>query len=96
METLSGVGQRRPAAAAFVSYGVTMGDGAGPGAAAILMKGEQVPPGACWGRDPAAAIRPGPDGDPAAPGQTAVATAGSTIHHPAVPATAPAFPRIRT
>ena len=38
---------------ALVHYGVTMGDGAVLGADAFLMKGEDVPPGARWGGNPA-------------------------------------------
>jgi non-ribosomal peptide synthetase-like protein len=39
--------------AAFVHYGVTMGDGSILGADSFLMKGEYVPPGARWGGNPA-------------------------------------------
>ena len=38
---------------AFVHYGVTMGDGAVLAADSFLMKGENVPPGARWGGNPA-------------------------------------------
>jgi non-ribosomal peptide synthetase-like protein len=38
---------------AFVHYGVTMGDGAVLLADSFLMKGEEVPPGAQWGGNPA-------------------------------------------
>jgi acetyltransferase-like isoleucine patch superfamily enzyme len=51
---------------AFVHYGVTMGDGAVLAADSFLMKGEEVPPNARWGGNPAtepssarAARRPG-------------------------------------
>jgi len=38
---------------AFVHYGVTMGDGSILAADSFLMKGENVPPGARWGGNPA-------------------------------------------
>jgi non-ribosomal peptide synthetase-like protein len=38
---------------ALVHYGVTMGDGAVLATDAFLMKGEEVPPGAWWGGNPA-------------------------------------------
>jgi non-ribosomal peptide synthetase-like protein len=38
---------------AFVHYGVTMGDGSLLAADSFLMKGEDVPPGARWGGNPA-------------------------------------------
>jgi len=38
---------------AFVHYGVTMGDGSVLAADSFLMKGENVPPGARWGGNPA-------------------------------------------
>ena len=38
---------------AFVHYGVTMGDGAVLAADSFLMKGEEVPPHARWGGNPA-------------------------------------------
>ena len=38
---------------AFVHYGVTMGDGAVLRADSFLMKGEEIPPGAQWGGNPA-------------------------------------------
>ena len=37
----------------FVHYGVTMGDGSALDADSFLMKGEHVPPGSCWGGNPA-------------------------------------------
>ena len=37
----------------FIHYGVTMGDGAVLAADSFLMKGEDVPPGARWGGNPA-------------------------------------------
>ncbi|TQM44563.1 Pls/PosA family non-ribosomal peptide synthetase [Pseudonocardia cypriaca] len=43
--------------AAFVHYGVTMGDGAVLGADAFLMKGEEVAPGTRWRGNPAAETR---------------------------------------
>ncbi|MFE2355553.1 Pls/PosA family non-ribosomal peptide synthetase [Streptomyces parvulus] len=45
---------------AFVHYGVTVGDGARLDTDVFLMKGETVPPGACWVGNPA---RPAPDDD---------------------------------
>ena len=39
--------------AAFVHYGVTVGDGAVLGADAFLMKGEEVEPAARWAGNPA-------------------------------------------
>ncbi len=44
--------------AAFVHYGVTMGDGAVLDADAFLMKGEEVAPGTRWRGNPAAETRP--------------------------------------
>ncbi|WP_232807199.1 Pls/PosA family non-ribosomal peptide synthetase [Geodermatophilus chilensis] len=38
---------------ALVHYGVTMGDGVVLGPSSFLMKGEEVPPGASWGGNPA-------------------------------------------
>jgi diaminobutyrate--2-oxoglutarate aminotransferase len=38
---------------AFVHYGVTMGEGSALDADSFLMKGEDVPPVACWGGNPA-------------------------------------------
>jgi non-ribosomal peptide synthetase-like protein len=38
---------------AWVHYGVTMGDGAKLAIGSFLMKGEEVPPGAVWGGNPA-------------------------------------------
>jgi non-ribosomal peptide synthetase-like protein len=38
---------------ALVHYGVTMGDGSVLAADSFLMKGEDVPPGARWGGNPA-------------------------------------------
>jgi non-ribosomal peptide synthetase-like protein len=38
---------------AFVHYGVTMGEGSALDADSFLMKGEDVPPGARWGGNPA-------------------------------------------
>ena len=42
---------------AFVHYGVNMGDGAVLAAGSFLMKGEDVPPGARWGGNPAQELR---------------------------------------
>jgi non-ribosomal peptide synthetase-like protein len=42
---------------AFVHYGVTIGDGAVLAADCFLMKGEQVPPHARWGGNPASEMR---------------------------------------
>jgi non-ribosomal peptide synthetase-like protein len=44
---------------AWVHYGVTMGDGAVLEADSFLMKGEEVPPDARWGGNPAREIRNG-------------------------------------
>jgi non-ribosomal peptide synthetase-like protein len=44
---------------AFVHYGVTMGDGAVLAAGCFLMKGEEVPPQARWGGNPAVEMRAG-------------------------------------
>jgi non-ribosomal peptide synthetase-like protein len=40
----------------FIHYGVTMGDGAVLAPDAFLMKGEQMPPSACWQGNPARAV----------------------------------------
>ncbi|GAA1386622.1 hypothetical protein GCM10009613_20880 [Pseudonocardia kongjuensis] len=45
---------------AFVHYGVRLGDGAVLAPDSFLMKGEQVPPGARWGGNPAEELAPGP------------------------------------
>jgi non-ribosomal peptide synthetase-like protein len=45
--------------AAFVHYGVTMGDGSVLAADSFLMKGEEVPAGARWGGNPARELRDG-------------------------------------
>jgi acetyltransferase-like isoleucine patch superfamily enzyme len=37
----------------FVNYGVAMGDGAVLAADSFLMKGEEIPPNAEWGGNPA-------------------------------------------
>ena len=42
---------------AFVHYGVTMGDGAVLATDSFLMKGEEMPPNAVWGGNPAKQIR---------------------------------------
>jgi non-ribosomal peptide synthetase-like protein len=42
---------------AFVHYGVTMGDGAVLAADSFLMKGEEMPPKALWGGNPAKKMR---------------------------------------
>ncbi|MEN3268574.1 Pls/PosA family non-ribosomal peptide synthetase, partial [Pseudonocardia sp.] len=42
---------------AFVHYGVTMGDGAVLAANSFLMKGEEMPPNALWGGNPATEMR---------------------------------------
>jgi non-ribosomal peptide synthetase-like protein len=47
---------------AFVHYGVTMGDGAVLAADSFLMKGEEMPPDAQWGGNPAKKMR-GHSGD---------------------------------
>jgi non-ribosomal peptide synthetase-like protein len=44
---------------AFVHYGVTMGDGAVLAPDSFLMKGEEIPPHARWGGNPAREIRDG-------------------------------------
>ena len=46
---------------AFVHYGVTMGDGAVLAADSFLMKGEEVPPDARWGGNPARDLADVPD-----------------------------------
>ena len=45
---------------AFVHYGVTIGDGAEIAADSFLMKGEEVPPHARWGGNPAGETQVGP------------------------------------
>ena len=45
---------------AFVHYGVTIGDGAEIGPDSFLMKGEEVPPHARWGGNPARETQAGP------------------------------------
>ncbi|MFF3870978.1 Pls/PosA family non-ribosomal peptide synthetase [Streptomyces sp. NPDC001978] len=58
---------------AHVHYGVTIGDGAVLAPDSFLMKGEEVPPNARWGGNPATDL---PDSDgPGALGHTSVATA---------------------
>jgi non-ribosomal peptide synthetase-like protein len=42
---------------AFVHYGVTMGDGAVLATDSFLMKGEEMPPNALWGGNPARKMR---------------------------------------
>jgi non-ribosomal peptide synthetase-like protein len=42
---------------AFVHYGVTMGDGAVLATGSFLMKGEEMPPNALWGGNPARKMR---------------------------------------
>ena len=42
---------------AWVHYGVTMGDGAVLVADSFLMKGEEMPPNALWGGNPAKKMR---------------------------------------
>jgi non-ribosomal peptide synthetase-like protein len=42
---------------AYVHYGVTMGDGAVLAADSFLMKGEEIPPNALWGGNPAKKMR---------------------------------------
>ncbi len=51
---------------AFVHYGVTMGEQAVLGPDSFVMKGEHIPPRACWRGNPAASV-PGHDGRPLAP-----------------------------
>ena len=72
------------ASGAFVHYGVTIGDGASLGTDSFLMKGEEIPPHAQWGGNPARELRtamPTPalglsvDGSPAG----AVAWVGTTV-----------------
>ncbi|WP_420834018.1 Pls/PosA family non-ribosomal peptide synthetase [Streptomyces antarcticus] len=48
---------------AFVHYGVTVGDGAELAPDSFLMKGESVPPHACWGGNPARQTDRGNGGD---------------------------------
>jgi non-ribosomal peptide synthetase-like protein len=47
---------------AFVHYGVTMGDGAVLATDSFLMKGEEMPPDALWGGNPARRLRELPGG----------------------------------
>ncbi|MFH9943318.1 Pls/PosA family non-ribosomal peptide synthetase [Streptomyces murinus] len=61
---------------AHVHYGVTMGEGSVLVSDSFLMKGEEVPPGARWGGNPAVEM-PAADGPPSAPVLTA-ATANAT------------------
>ncbi|WP_327229798.1 Pls/PosA family non-ribosomal peptide synthetase [Streptomyces murinus] len=61
---------------AHVHYGVTMGEGSVLVSDSFLMKGEEVPPGARWGGNPAVEM-PAADGPPGAPVLTA-ATANAT------------------
>jgi non-ribosomal peptide synthetase-like protein len=51
--------------AAFVHYGVSMGDDSELDADAFLMKGEHVPAGARWGGNPATDAQPGRRDEPA-------------------------------
>ncbi|MFI0733926.1 Pls/PosA family non-ribosomal peptide synthetase [Streptomyces sp. NPDC021225] len=62
-----------------VHYGVTMGDGAVMAPDSFLMKGEEVPPNAQWGGNPATEL---PD-TPALPGRAgpAAATATASANH---------------
>ncbi|MFJ6668492.1 Pls/PosA family non-ribosomal peptide synthetase [Streptomyces sp. NPDC091383] len=55
---------------AHVHYGVTMGEGSVLVSDSFLMKGEEVPPGARWGGNPAVEM-PAADGAPGAPAPTA-------------------------
>ena len=50
---------------AFVHYGVTIGDGAVLAPDSFLMKGEEVPPHAHWGGNPAREMRDRPGHPPA-------------------------------
>ncbi|MEU3029796.1 Pls/PosA family non-ribosomal peptide synthetase [Streptomyces incarnatus] len=61
---------------AHVHYGVTMGEGSVLVSDSFLMKGEEVPPHARWGGNPAVEM-PTADGPPGAPAPTA-STAGAT------------------
>ncbi|WP_153815013.1 Pls/PosA family non-ribosomal peptide synthetase [Streptomyces sp. SUK 48] len=61
---------------AHVHYGVTMGEGSVLVSDSFLMKGEEVPPGARWGGNPAVEM-PAADGAPGAPAPTA-STANAT------------------
>ena len=61
---------------AHVHYGVTMGEGSELVSDSFLMKGEEVPPSARWGGNPAVEM-PAGDGPPGAPVLTA-ATADAT------------------
>ncbi|MFP5069518.1 Pls/PosA family non-ribosomal peptide synthetase [Pseudonocardia nantongensis] len=71
---------------AFVHYGVHVGDGAMLAADSFLMKGEEVPPDAVWGGNPAGEIR----GDRYAP--AAIAAAALSAHTATASATPPATP----
>ncbi|MER8114735.1 Pls/PosA family non-ribosomal peptide synthetase [Streptomyces sp. NPDC094031] len=55
---------------AHVHYGVTMGEGSVLVSDSFLMKGEEVPPGARWGGNPAVEM-PAADGAPGTPAPTA-------------------------
>ena len=81
---------------AQVHYGVTMGDGSSLGPHSFLMKGEDVPPNAHWGMNPATEPRaPSPvkvqaeaeptDGFGRVPRWTLDPVAGVGEHHEAVP-----------
>ncbi|MGW4889924.1 Pls/PosA family non-ribosomal peptide synthetase [Streptomyces murinus] len=61
---------------AHVHYGVTMGEGSVLVSDSFLMKGEEVPPGARWGGNPAVEM-PAADGPPGTPVLTA-STANAT------------------
>lgn len=60
-----------------VHYGVTMGDGAVMAPDSFLMKGEEVPPNAQWGGNPATEL---PD-TPALPGRDGPATSTASADH---------------
>ncbi|MGW5372925.1 Pls/PosA family non-ribosomal peptide synthetase [Streptomyces sp. NPDC004009] len=64
-----------------VHYGVTVGDGAVLAADSFLMKGEEVPPHARWGGNPAVDMpeAAGPPGDPAAPPSPAGAASATAM-----------------
>ena len=60
--------------ASFVHYGVSMGDRSVLASDSFLMKGEEMPPGACWGGNPAREL-PNSDYRPMADGANAGSTA---------------------
>ncbi|GGW80779.1 hypothetical protein GCM10010503_67790 [Streptomyces lucensis JCM 4490] len=64
---------------AHVHYGVTLGDGSVLAADSFLMKGEEVPPGAHWGGNPAVEM-PEAAGLPGGPDRALTAVDAATAH----------------